>query len=51
MVLAMWRRRIVEDWEHLYGVQVAGFETFVVEEQLWNGKTRRCFWRADNWEM
>lgn len=52
MVLAMWRRRIVEDWEHLYGVQVAGFETFVVEERLWNGKTRNgaCY-RADNWEM
>ena len=40
MVLAMWRKRIVQDWEHLYGVQVAGFETFVVEERLWNGKTR-----------
>ena len=52
MVLAMWRKRIVQDWEHLYGVQVAGFETFVVEERLWNGKTRNgaCY-RADNWEM
>ena len=52
MVLAMWRKRIVQDWEHLYGVQVAGFETFVVEERLWNGKTRNgaCY-RADNWEL
>lgn len=52
MVLAMWRKRIARDWEHLYGVEVAGFETFVVEERLWNGKTRNgaCY-RADNWEM
>ena len=37
--------------EH-YGVEVAGFETFVVEERLWNGKTRNgaCY-RADNWEL
>ena len=52
MVLAIWRKRIAQDWEDLYGVQVAGFETFVVEERLWNGKTRNgaCY-RADNWEM
>ena len=52
MVLAMWRRQIVQDWQDLYGVEVAGFETFVVEERLWNGKTRNgaCY-RADNWEM
>lgn len=52
MVLAIWRRQIVQDWQDLYGVEVAGFETFVVEERLWNGKTRNgaCY-RADNWEM
>ena len=52
MVLAMWRKRIVKDCEDLYGVEVAGFETFVVEERLWIGKTRNgaCY-RADNWEM
>ena len=52
MVLAMWRKRIVQDWQDLYGVEVAGFETFVVEERLWNGKTRNgaCY-RADNWEL
>ena len=52
IVLSIWRKRIMEDWEKLYGVPIAGFETFVVEERLWNGKTRNgaCY-RADNWEM
>ena len=52
MVLSMWRKQIQQDWEHLYGVEVAGFETFVVEQRLWNGKTRNgaCY-RADNWEL
>ena len=33
------------------GVEVAA-ETFVVEERLWNGKTRNgaCY-RADNWKL
>ena len=52
IVLAMWRKRIATDWKKQYGVEVAGFETFVVEERLWNGKTRNgaCY-RADNWEL
>ena len=52
MVLSLWRKQIQKDWEQLYGVQVAGFETFVVEERLWNGKTRNgaCY-RADNWDL
>ena len=52
IVLAMWRKRIATDWKEQYGVEVAGFETFVVEERLWNGKTRNgaCY-RADNWEL
>jgi len=52
MVIAKWRKQIQKDWEELYGVEVAGFETFVVEERLWNGKTRNgaCY-RADNWEL
>ena len=52
MVLSRWRKQIQRDWEELYGVQVAGFETFVVEERLWNGKTGNgaCY-RADNWEL
>jgi len=52
MVISKWRKQIQLDWEELYGVQVAGFETFVIEERLWNGKTRNgaCY-RADNWEL
>ena len=36
----------------MYGVEVYGYETFVVEERLWNGQTRNggCY-RADNWEL
>ncbi len=52
IALGMWRKQIAKDWETLYGVEVAGYETFVVEERLWNGKTRNgaCY-RADNWEL
>ena len=52
IVLKMWRKQIATDWENLYGVEVAGFETFVVEERLWNKKTRNgaCY-RADNWDL
>ena len=52
IVLGMWRKQIASDWKNLYGVEVAGFETFVVEERLWNKKTRNgaCY-RADNWEL
>ena len=52
MVISKWRKQIQLDWEELYGVQVAGFETFVIEERLWNGKTRNgtCY-MADNWQL
>ena len=52
IVLKKWRKQIAKDWETLYGVEVAAFETFVVEERLWNGKTRNgaCY-RADNWKL
>ena len=52
IVISKWRRQIAKDWEELYGVEVAAFETFVVEERLWNGKTRNgaCY-RADNWQL
>ena len=52
IVLKKWRKQIAKDWETLYGVEVAAFETFVVEERLWNGKTRNgaCY-RADNWSL
>ena len=56
--LALWRKRIAADWEHLYGVKVAGFETFVIEGSL-NDRYEVCtsrtrtgaLYRADNWEM
>lgn len=52
IVLKKWRRTISTDWQELYGVAVAGFETFVIEERLWSGKTRNgaCY-RADNWTL
>ena len=51
-VLAMWRKRIAADWEYLYQVKVAGFETFVIEADLDDGRTRTgALYRADNWTM
>lgn len=50
--LAMWRKRIAADWEYLYQVKVAGFETFVIEAELEDGRTRSgALYRADNWSM
>lgn len=51
-VLATWRRRIAKDWEHLYGVPVAGFETFVIEERR-EGMSDRLgtLYKADNWTL
>ena len=56
--LAQWRKQIAADWEHLYQVKVAGFETFVIEGSL-NDKDEVCtdrtrtgaLYRADNWDM
>jgi hypothetical protein len=50
LVLSKWRRTIAQHWEYIYGVKVSGFETFVVEERLWDGRKRdgNCY-RADNW--
>lgn len=56
--LALWRRRIAEDWEQLYQVRVAGFETFVIEGNQ-NDRNQRCtdrertgaLYLADNWSM
>jgi len=52
MVLSTWRKQIAKDWEYLYGVEVGGFETFIIESKLWSGKTRNggCY-RADNWNL
>lgn len=51
LVLAMWRKQVARDWEQLYGVKVAGFETFVIQQNLLDGRCRdgTCY-RADNWE-
>jgi hypothetical protein len=50
--LAMWRKRIAADWEYLYQVKVAGFETFVIEADIEDGRTRTgALYRADNWSM
>ena len=55
-ILAEWRRRIAKDWEFLYGVRVAGFETFVIAGSE-NDKGEVCtdkdrsgaLYKADNW--
>lgn len=44
-VLSKWRRVVSELWEKLYGVEVIGFETFVVEEDWRKG----TLYLADNW--
>lgn len=46
-ILSMWRRQIEQDWEQKYGVQVCGFETFVVEESYRKGS----MYKADNWKF
>lgn len=55
-VLAKWRKTIAKDWEYLYQVPVAGFETFVIEGNLNDSgsvctdKTRTgSLYLADNW--
>jgi len=56
--LALWRRQIAHDWEQLYQVKVAGFETFVIEgsqndrdEVVTDRHRTGALYRADNWEM
>lgn len=56
--LALWRKQIAADWETLYQVKVAGFETFVIEgsrndrEELCTDRHRTgALYRADNWSM
>ena len=46
-VLAVWRRQVAKDWESRYGVKVAGFETFIVEESYRKG----AMYKADNWDF
>lgn len=50
--LAMWRKRVAADWEYLYRVKVAGFETFVIEAEIDDGRTRTgALYKADNWSV
>jgi hypothetical protein len=52
IVLKIWRERVSKDWEYLYGVPVAGFETFIIESRLEDTSTRNgCCYRADNWTL
>lgn len=44
-VLALWRKRIADDWKFLYNVPVLGFETFVIEAP---GRVGTLY-KADNW--
>ena len=51
-VLARWRRQVAADWEELYQVRVAGFETFIIEEDLPDGRRRKgTLYQADNWTL
>lgn len=52
IVLSKWRKQVAIDWKERYGTDAAGFETFIVEERLPDGRTRNggCY-RADNWEL
>lgn len=51
MILSMWRKQIAKDWEHLYGVKVGGFETFVIKESRGGNDDRHGgLYKADNWE-
>ena len=44
-VLAMWREQVAKDWLRIYGVHVAGFETFIIESNQRKG----AMYKADNW--
>jgi hypothetical protein len=51
-VLASWRKIISSAWLDLYGAPVVGFETFVVEEDLADGRERKGkLYEADNWKF
>ncbi len=45
-ILSMWRKQVVKDWKEKYGVDVCGFETFIIE----NGSRKGAMYKADNWD-
>jgi len=44
-ILSLWRRTVQVDWKKEYGVEVAGFETFIIE----NDNRKGALYKADNW--
>lgn len=46
-ILSLWRRTVAHDWKQRYGVDVCGFETFVVESENRKG----AMYKADNWDF
>lgn len=44
-ILKKWRKEVQKDWLQKYDVRVAGFETFVVE----NERRKGAMYKADNW--
>lgn len=44
-IMALWRRTVAIDWKQRYNVDVAGFETFVIE----NDTRKGALYKADNW--
>lgn len=44
-VLSMWQKQVQKDWYAAYGVNVAGFETFIIE----NEQRKGAMYKADNW--
>jgi len=51
-IVSLWRKKVVEDWRFLYSVEPYGFETFVEESEIENGKQRNGhLYLADNWTL
>lgn len=44
-ILALWRKTVQVDWKKQYDVDVAGFETFIIE----NDRRKGALYKADNW--
>lgn len=46
-ILRAWRKQVAIDWQKKYGVRVAGFETFIIE----NERRKGALYKADNWQF
>lgn len=46
-ILKAWRKQVAIDWQKKYGVRVAGFETFIIEDERRKG----ALYKADNWQL